>query len=796
MKYLVEAANNDQPAAAIHNSPSTIDQLTFLDPAVGSGHILVEAFDTLYPMYLAEYYSPEEAVQCIIEKNLFGLDLDLRAVQLAQFALILKAAQYSRSVLHGKILPHIYDMPAPVHFTKEDIQSFLGVEGADYAKPLQDVLHLMLQAQNLGSIMQFDLSDEARAFIMKELRHWKQRKDLDLLQQELLNKLTPYLQVLGVLTQKYEVIAANPPYMQSKNFNASLKKYVERIYPNAKADLFAVFVEASINLVRSNGFVAEVTMQSWMFLSSFKKLRHQIVYHKSIIGLIDVGWNLFDNHSFPAAVVCFNNSDSYQKQGVYHDLTNVKVDREKLNEFWNNKNRYVVYQSDFQIIPDSPIAYWLTHSERALFSLDKIKNYGSGKKGLSTGNNDLFLRNWSEVNFDNTSIKTNNEKGYWVPLNKGGNFRKWYGNNETLIFWKDHGKQLKDFPGSVVRNEEYYFKPCITSGLVSYVDFSARSSDEGYIFEAGGTGLFVKNELYILGFLSTIIASRLLRALNPTINYNISDIENLPLVIENKETVEQIVLQSKHISKSDWDSRETSWNFKANPIVAINKGNLEQGYTHWLTYVSNNFFQLHANEEELNRNFIEIYGLQNELNPEIPLKDITILQDELDYEMLKLIQKPYEGQLVPVHADVVMQQLISYIVGCYMGRYRLDKPGLHIAHPNPAEEEQVPYFVKTGEERHYTFQIDDDAIIPLMGTNGNFTDDMLHRVKEFLSIIWGDDGLTANINFLQQQLDKNLEEYLVKDFWKYHVKTYSKKPIYWLFASKKGLSRYWCICTG
>lgn len=783
MQYLVEAANM---AEASEPFIEEVKDLKLLDPAAGSGHILVEGFELLYKMYLEEYYPADEAVESILEHNLYGLDIDLRAAQLAQFAVLMKAAQYYPDVLKERILPHIYAMPAPVHFTEEDVQLFLGNDGTAYVKFLQDALHLMLQAQNLGSIIQFDISKEARAHILQQLTLWQQRTDLDLLQQELLIKLTPYLKVLEVLSQQYEVIAANPPYMQSKNFNASLKKYVERIYPNGKADLFAVFLEASINLARPNGFVAEVTMQSWMFLSSFKRLRHQIVNDKSIIGLIDVGWNLFDNHSFPAAVVCFNNSAIYQEQGIYHDLTNVKVDREKLNEFWNERNRYIVYQSDFRIIPDNPIAYWLTHNERSLFFLEKIKNFGSGKKGLSTGNNDLFLRYWSEVNFNNTSIKKNFERAYWVPLNKGGSFRKWYGNNETLIFWKDSGKKLKEFPESVVRNEEYYFKPCITSGLVSYVDFSARLSDEGFIFEAGGTGLFVKHELYVLGFLSTIIASRLLRALNPTINYNISDIENLPLIIKSKEVVEQIVLENVSISRLDWDSRENSWDFKILPLLNGQKS-LNEEYEFYIKRLSTNFFQLHKNEETLNSIFIQIYGLKEELDSKVQLKDVTILQEELDYDKLKELQPPFEGKLLPIKKDIPIQQLISYVIGCFMGRYCLGKSGLQIAHPYPKAEELAAYtFISqsTGESRQ--IEIDEDGIIPLMGSKGNLRDDAYNRLRQFLVAVWGEDTLTQNINFIQECLNQDLEDYLVKKFWSYHVRTYSKKPIYWLFSSKKG----------
>ena len=645
----------------------------------------------------------------------------------------------------------------------------------------------MQQAQNLGSIMQFDWPNGMQEFVLKKIQQLENRDFRGFDEESLLVHIKPFIKVLGVLTQEYEAVAANPPYMQSKIFNSELKQYAEKKYPTTKNDLCTVFFDVGFNLLINGGFISEITMQSWMFLSSFKKLRMYIVSSKSIISLIDVGWNLFDNHSFPTAVLVANNSKSYTSIGSYVDLTQTKTDRFKETEFWKSENRYLVNQDDLRTLPNNSISYWLSRVERSLFKNSKLSEVGEGKKGLSTGRNELFIRAWSEIDYRkfNQNMPNNNNEKKWYPLNKGGIYRKWYGCNESVIDWSNNGQKIKSFKGSVIRNESYYFKSCITWGMVSYVGFSARFSKPGFIFEGGGPCLFTKHKNYILGLLSTKIANRILHSLNPSINYNIGDVENIPFVKTPLLFKSNTVESSINISQEDWDCRETSWDFKRSPLLNM-KYSIEQAYQSWKEQASKGFFQLHLNEEELNHLFIDIYGLDDEYTPEVLLKDITILQEELDRNKLEELELEYREKgkdaiELPIKKDVVMQQLISYAIGCMMGRYRLDKPGLQIAHPNPNIEEVCTY-----EYNGSNFEIDDDAIIPLMGKDCSFSDDAVNRFNAFIDIIWGATNRTDNINFLQECLNDDINTFITKYFWKDHCKRYKKKPIYWLFASKKG----------
>jgi len=800
-KYLVEPANTGKQGADSDNPTTNYELQTtnFLDPAVGSGHILVEAFDTLYPMYMAEYYSPEEAAQSILEHNLFGLDLDPRAVGLAQFAVILKAAQYSRHVLGGKTLPHIYAMPERRYFTKEEVALFLGEAHKAYAGQLYKALQVMEEAQNLGSIMVLDLSEEARAAIKERLLYWQNGAALTL-EEEIVKRVFPaYVPILLILTDKFSCIAANPPYMGQKNMNGGLKNYVNKHYPLTKSDLFAVFMDVCSNLLQKGGRYSMINMQSWMFLGSYAEFRERLLNVNTVESMLHLGPRTFDEVSGEIVQnTAFVIKMEWSKigTGIYYRLVEGRNSGEKDFLFRKKSNEFAgIHQSNFSKIPGSPIAYWVTSKMISLFEKNQlIRDIGTARNGMTTGENEKFLRSWFEVNLNNTYLiddtkdfKISGQK--WVPYRKGGPVKKWYGNLELVVDWAGNGKALRNNANSILRNPTFYFLKGITWSLTSSSFFAARATVYRGAFDVNGMTLFLDEGIhgYALAFLNTHISNAILKFINPTMAFQAGDIEALPFILvgkKEKENIETLSIESISLARHDWDSRETSWDFKTNPLIAPNQKNLEQSYHHWLQKASKDFFQLHANEESLNRIFIDIYGLQEELTPDVPLKDITILQEELDYEALAQMQKPYYGQTVPVHASVVMEQLISFFIGCYMGRYRLDKPGLHIAHPAPTEEELQPYIVTDTTGRQHTFEIDDDGIIPLMG-GGAFTDDAVARVREALTAIWGGDTLTANLNFLQQQLGKDLEEYLVKDFWKYHTSVYSKKPIYWLFASKK-----------
>ncbi|GAA4756198.1 BREX-1 system adenine-specific DNA-methyltransferase PglX [Flavisolibacter ginsenosidimutans] len=796
MEYLVEAADGNEATESII---SEVAELKLLDPAVGSGHILVEGFDLLYKMYVEEYYPAGEAVESILQKNLWGLDIDLRAAQLAQFAVLIKAAQYHPDVLKIDLLPHIYHMPAPVHFTKEDIHLFLGDEGAKYSEPLQKALHLMLSAQNLGSIMQFDWSDECRSFILEKYNAWKGRTDLDILEQSVFTNLKPYLNVLEVITNTYQSVVTNPPYMTSANMNGKLSNYLMQVYPSSKEDILSAFVEVAHDRVIKYGYIGMITLQSWMFIDGFFQFRKWLLENLSIKSLIQFGRGVFGSDFGSAAFILQNNPNKLA-QGLYFKLfdfgqTSKVFSVSELRERFLNRIPLSKPQNSFLLIPKFQISAGLPVHVIKMFEELTIATIGRFRRGIGTSDNERFLRRWQEINSSKFNLlsKTNTPK--WFAYNKGGEFRRWYGNHEYVINWENNGyeiKNLKNDKGKLLsrpQNIEYNLKENISYTSLTISRVSLRYYPQGFINDQAGNFMCIDSQIdtsFILAFLNSKVALFILENINPTVNILVEDLNKLPLRKSLLQEINVLSISSVEISKQDWNSREISWNFQLNPLVNC-QTNLEQSYLQWLQQSSRQFFQLHKNEEELNRTFINIYGLEDELQPDVALEDTTILQEELDYEDLKKLVPPYESQLLPIKKDVVIQQFISYAIGCFMGRYRLDKLGLQIAHPSPNEEELKPYsYTSPSTTEAHTFSIDEDGIIPLMGSKGNFPDDAANKVREFLRMIWGEETLTQNINFIQESLNADLDDYLVKKFWAYHVRTYSKKPIYWLFSSKKG----------
>lgn len=822
MRYLVtteeEADTERSRSAALIND---VEQLTLIDPACGSGHILVEGFELLYQMYLEEYYTPEEAVQTIFEKNLCGLDIDDRAAQLATFAVLLKAAKVYPDVWDKDWQLNIYAMPEADSFSRQEVADFLGEEGKDHIESLEKALQLMQQAKNLGSVMQLNLSEEAVSYIQQRYQYIKQEEFLDFNLKALLPKLEAYIPVLVTLSRKFTAVVANPPYMGQKSMNAALKNYVNKHYPMTKSDLMTIFMELIPNLTIDNARFALINLPSWLFLSSFEKIRNHYIDHFSFDSLLHMGRGIF-GIDFGSVAFAIQKGKSENAVGNYFRLHERNFqhiyyeDIEKLFLYSNNNESYKydfkqyrgeegtteipekgtgnglklfypnIPQTNFEKIPGSPIAYWVSDKILELIELNPVMaNVGEAKQGLSTADNNRFIRLWSEVSIFKSSFK--NDDGFkWYPFNKGGDKRKWYGNRNHLINWENDGEELRNYKNSAVRNSEYYFKECISWGLITSGGNSFRYYDDSFIFDAAGSSFFPSDNIYgFLAYSNSKFVSAFSKVLNPTLNFSNGVYASLPAIVPKENNFEILGKRCVTISKKDWDSRETSWDFEQSPL--LNESNsLEEAYQVWETVVTQDFFQLHSNEEELNRIFIDIYGLQDELTPEVALKDITILQEELTGKDLEALEPKFRAEgaaaiYLPIDKAEVMQQFISYAIGLFMGRYRLDKPGLNIAHPNPTVEELQSYHYNNG---HVT--IDEDAIVPLMGTAANFKDDALYQIQELLDTIWGKDTRTENLNFLQDGLNKDLEKYLVKDFWNYHCKMYKKKPIYWLFSSKKG----------
>ena len=799
MTYLVDG--EDTASEGSYLKVDEITEYTLLDPACGSGHILNEGFDLLYDMYMEEFYSPRMAIENIFRKNLLGIDIDTRAAQLSSFALLMKAAHKESSFLDARVMPRILTMPEPIVRQCSDIQiktlirEFFRNADLVVLKETFDALSLLGQADNLGSIMRFNFSDSTLCAIKANTAFWDSAQIVP----SEVRLLLPSMHLIIALTDKYTAVVANPPYMGSGNMNPELSKYVEANYKEGKTDLFSTFMLLSENLLVENGKYGMINMQSWMFLSSFEKLRSHIIDTLRIDNMLHLGPRTFDELSGDVvqntAFVITKCIPTKETSGIYYRLVDGKNCAAKQTMFLSGANRYPhVLQSNFTKIPGSPIGYWV--SEKMIGALEgpSLKDTCNAVKGLDTCDNDRFVRIWTEVNYNNIGFKchsTNDCFNYtWYPYCKGGGSRKWYGLLINIVNWENDGIILRNLRGndgkikSRPQNTRFYFKEGLTWSSISSKEPAFRYMNHS-IFGGGGSGLF-SNDLYAdLAFLNSKVALYILKMLNPTLNVLVGDMLSLPKIYSTDD-VNLLSKSNISISKQDWDAHETSWDFRENELVRLWKKRRGEGelalkgiaqsieslVDEYKQFWEGQFMQLHSNEEELNRQFIDIYGLQDELKPDVPLDEITILQQgEISIENNSIIW----------HDDVLIKQLISYAIGCYMGRYRLDKPGLNIAY-YPKDEETSSY--KVGGE---DFRMDDDGIIPLMSSQNPFEDDNARqKIVNFIITLFGSETLTQNLNYVDQCLGKNIEDYLVKDFWKDHKKMYQNRPIYWLFASKKG----------
>lgn len=788
MKYLVEPAE-PTPKDAILKLES-LEVYRLIDPACGSGHILVEAFELLYKMYLEEGYSSHNAIENILRKNLLGIDLDTRAKQLATFALLMTSAKIDPSFLDCKVLPRILDMPGhsfsrPVY---ELLREFYMGEDRVVMEETMKAFELLEQADNLGSIMKFELSAKTRREMELRYKEWEE-----------INpgfELMPSVKLVLALTASYTSVVTNPPYMGAGNMNPSLKSYLDIHYPIAKYDLMTVFMMVAEDVVVPNGYWAMIDLPSWMFIPSFTDFREHILENESLLSLLHLGRGIFGS-DFGSVSFVFQKSDSF-REGYYRRLFKEHVQVrsvERIHQLFldHDYGYYTAHQEDFLKLPGYVIGYWVSPSILESFKHNRISAYATAVKGLDTCDNPRFVRLWPEVAFSKVGLSINstddtyNHK--WFPYSKGGGFKKWYGLYDYVVNWENDGevlRNLRDENGKIKsrpQNTRFYFKEGITWSSITSSRPSFRYMNNS-IFGGGGSALFSKRDIKLIGgFMNSKLVTHYLQIINPTINFLVGDMLSLPVKFSSDNMNTQIVDGCIDITKSDWDAHETSWDFKENELVRVYKENhgdgvfmdanrLEDIVTLYKEYWEGLFNQLHANEEELNRQFIEIYGLQDELTPDVPLDEITILQQgEISVEAGKLVW----------HNDVLAKQLISYAVGCMMGRYRLDRPGLHIAYPNPSAADVEAYDFQ-GEP----FEIDDDGIIPLLGRDCPFDDNAYNRVVKFIRQVFGESFLNENLNFLEASLGRTLEDYFVKDFWKDHKKMYSSRPIYWLFSSTKG----------
>lgn len=663
--YLVERADGDKADVYTY---SQLEDLKVLDPACGSGHILLEAFDLLYDLYLNEFYSREEAITAIFRHNLLGVDIDTRARQLAMFALLLKACQRDRSFLDGHCLPRVLDManlmPERSDNLRDTLPHFFLGGTKENIDEVMECYQLIEQADTLGSIMKFPISESTRRIISEsmERREKDNRKDFE--------GFFPGMRLILALTDKYAAVVANPPYMGASNMNKVLSIYVKKNYPNSKADLFSVFMEVAADRLSPNGKYGMINMQSWMFLSSFEKLRRSVLDNFQIDSMLHLGPRTFDELSGEVvqntAFVIANHPATHS--GTYFRLVDGKdcADKERMfrnaNLITNSSNIVFrgVSQKNFEKIPGCPIGYNL--SDNVINCISSNPNLADSecifRIGLMTGDNKRFLRLWHEV--DNSNIEyhcpsaeeSELSDSQWYPINSGGSFRKWWGNQDTIANWLHNGKEMKE--DAVLRNGgkhwsryivgvDQYFKPGISWNAISSGKICLRAFDDGMLIGHSSVCGFCPDNNYVMALLNSPVSLKLLEILSPTVNYGSTQVNKIPLIQRNNRQIDEIVGKNISISKSDWDAHETSWDFQENELLALSKGcesenksseskNNARGqkiedllntyHEKWEVF----FMQLHANEEELNHQFINIYGLQDELTPEVPLEEVTILQ--------------------------------------------------------------------------------------------------------------------------------------------------------------------------
>jgi len=811
MPYYIESEVTAEDVLQIEKP----EELTLLDQACGSGHILVYGFELLYKIYEEEGYAPSEIPKLIIEHNLHGFEIDERAAQLAGLAVLMKAREYQRRLFRKT------DVPEPNITCFEDltlrdevIKVTLKNVGSEPSDELLHDLKNMQQATNFGSLI---VPHAAIQEIQQSKVACEQAMDkANLFEQEKFEQLVIALETLEKLGAKYCCVVDNPPYMGSGNYNKELKDFVYVNYPESKSDLMACFMEAGLVGLKEDGLLGMINQHSWMFLSSYEKLRDKLIADSFIETLLHLGPRTFPEiggEVVQNAAFTFLKND-LNKQGSFIRLVDYgKSDfkRIKTLEAINDPNcewLYTTHQKNFKKITGSPIGYWVSHDYLNTFANNSsVGDIIDVKQGLATGNNDQFLKFWFEVQdksigYDISSHEeAKNIMRKWFPYNKGGGYRKWYGNNEHIVNWEYNGVKIKNFTDdrgklrSRPQNTKFYFLESITWSDVSTGKFACRYSKKGSIFDVKGSSGFSENIFYDIGLLNSIYSSTTLFLLNPTMSYQVGNIKSIPYKIDldKKKGIEKKTLTSIQTSMLDWDSRETSWDYQENELIRFNKEGgietIEEAADLFKQYWTNKFFQLHKNEEELNQQFIEIYGLQEELTPDVPLNEITILQEELDSQKLKKVDKKWRENSngskpeLPFKDKEVIAQFVSYAVGCMFGRYSLDKVGLILANQGETLEDYLEKVEQSKQD--VSFLPDKDNIIPVLDDEW-FEDDIVTRFHQFLKASFGEEHFQKNISFVEEQLGNNLRKYFTKDFYKDHYKRYNKRPIYWKFSSPKG----------
>ena len=809
------------------------EEIKVIDPCMGSGHILVYAFDVLMQIYESYGYGQREAAKSIVENNIYGLDIDDSAFQLAYFAIMMKARSYNRRFLALGIEPNLCAIQESngIQYDRE-MGDFLLSE--EHRETLQYLLHTFVDAKEYGSILRVEKRDYDGF-----LKAWEQAAEAALENVVMIGwymecgQIVPALaKQAKTLSQKYDVVVTNPPYMGISNGNEKLNKYVKKNYPDSKSDLFAVFIERCGQIIKKNRYQAMITQHAWMFLSSFEKLRAKLqltdtvnMAHLGARAFEEIGGEVVQTTSF-----VMRKSHIVEYKGTYCRLIEPTTQKGKEEMYLAGENRYRAVRDNFMKIPGSPVAYWVS---------DKVlQNYKNGQlmgeiaapcAGLATGDNNTFQRIWYEVSYGNIGFgvkdcnETLNRKEKWYPCNSGGEYRKWSTDDVMIVNWKNDGKEIRNFRNksgkiaSRAQNTQRYFKRGLTWNKLSTSHFAVKYKKEGYIFDDTSRSAFPQEGIelfYLIGVLCSCVSPHYLEVLNPTMSFTNGDIIRIPVCFCNdkrRERVNETVENNVVLSESDWDSFETSWNFTQHPLIRCasffikemqedrkryieDMNYIRDAFTNWENECFLRFNQLKLNEEELNRIFIDIYGLQDELTPEVEDRDITVRKADLGRDI---------------------RSFISYAVGCMFGRYSLDREGLMFAGGDikdvyayyggtfadtanicwdgkyTFEELATPFYYLPieGKEPLECWKIDADNIIPITDEE-YFTDDVVNRFADFVKTVYGEETLEENLEFIAQALGNKgdspreaIRNYFLKGFYTDHLKVYQKRPIYWLFDS-------------
>ena len=788
--YLDEAPQEPQVAQQLAElrkgyAALTPEDIKCIDPCMGSGHILAYLFDVLMQIYRSAGYTDRDAAASIVEHNLYGLDIDDRAAQMAYFVVMMKGCHYDSRFLRQHLNPHVYAIQESGELTT-DALGRLGKQEST-ARALLDGFK---NAKEYGSILQPKVTLTELDALQEQLREVDGASDMgsftdQFVAGQLLRVLCPLMEQARMLVRKYDVVVTNPPYMGGSGMNARLSDYVKKYYPDSKSDLFAVFIERCAQMDKRGGYQAMITQHAWMFLSSFEKLRAKLqlidtvnMAHLGARGFDEIGGEVVQTTSF---VMRSSHTKGYK--GTYCRLIDGDSEKAKAEMFVSGENRYVTEQDNFSKIPGSPVAYWASDSLQNVFQNKLLYNYSISPSQNVTGNNGKFVRKHWELEKYKVGMPDS-----WIFYAKGGGYRKWWGNLDEVVDWSPNAREIYQYGdgkhASQIINHEYWYKRGITWGLITSALPSFRVMPEGATYDKGGSTILVEKEVYnfALALLNSKVYLSIAKVLNPTLNYQVKDIRSMPLALFETKRVSTLAKHNIDISKSDWDSFETSWDFAEHPLVkwsrqlwdATSIGATMAHYYHgerpkvscpvelcymlWQGECNDRFAKLKANEEELNRIFIDIYGLQDELTPEVEDKDVTVRRADRARDI---------------------RSLISYAVGCIFGRYSLDKPGLAYAGGdwNP--------------DQYHTFLPDADNVIPITDEE-YFPDDLTGLFVAWVKKVFGANSLEDNLTFIAKALGTKgtspravIRNYFLNGFYADHVKIYQKRPIYWLYDSGK-----------